>query len=94
MSSVTHPPARSTSEHSWLELLRAREMWAALAIAAMWIAVASSAAWGPDFVSTTGSGTNSTTIPSGIAVALFASIGTCAVAKYGLGRQSKAETDN
>jgi hypothetical protein len=39
-----------------------------------------------------GSGTNSTTIPSGIAVALFASIGTWAVAKYGLGRQ-KTEPD-
>ena len=94
MSSVSHPPAQSTSEHSWFELLHVREMWASVAIAAMWIAVACSAAWGPDFVSTTGSGTNSTTIPSGMAVALFASIGTWAVAKYGLGRQSKTETDS
>ena len=93
MSSVTHPPARSTTEHSLFELLHVREMWASLAIAAMWIAVAGSAAWGPDFASTTGSGTNSTTIPSGIAVALLALIGTWAVAKYGLGRPSKAETD-
>ena len=54
MSSVTHPPAPSTPEHSWFELLHVREMWASLAIAAMWIAVACSAAWGPDFVSTTG----------------------------------------
>ena len=46
-------------------------------------------AWGPDFVSTTGSGTNTTTIPSGIAVALFATVGTWAVAKYGLSDQSK-----
>jgi hypothetical protein len=94
MSSVSHPPAQSTSERSWFELLHVREVWASLAIAAMWIAVACSAAWGPDFVSTTGSGTNSTTIPSGIAVALFASIGTWAVAKYGLGRQKPAETES
>ena len=90
MSSLSHPPARSTREHSWFELLRVREMWASLAIAAMWIAVTCSAVWGPDFVSTTGSGTNTTTIPSGIAVALFASIGTWAVAKYGLGSQRKS----
>ena len=93
MSTVSHPPARSTSEHSWFELLHVREMWASLAIAAMWIAVACSAAWGPDFVSTTGSGTNSTTIPSGIAVALFASIGTWAVAKYGSVVRGRAATD-
>ena len=90
MSSLSHPPARSTREHSWFELLRVREMWASLAIAAMWIAVTCSAVWGPDFVSTTGGGTDTTTIPSGIAVALFASIGTWAVAKYGLGSQRKS----
>ena len=89
MSSVSHPPARSTPERSWFEVLHVREMWASLAIAAMWIAVACSAAWGPDFVSTNGGGTNNTTIPSGIAVALFASIGTWAVAKYGLGQPRK-----
>ena len=89
MSSVSHQPARSTPEHRWFELLHVREMWASLAIAAMWIAVACSAAWGPDFVSTTGGGTNRTTIPSGIAVALFASIGTWAVAKHGLGHRTK-----
>ena len=89
MSSLSHRPAESTLEHSWFELLHVREIWASLAIAAMWIAVACSAAWGPDFVSSTGSGTNTTTIPSGIAVALFASIGTWAVAKHGLGPRSK-----
>ena len=94
MSSVSHPPAQSTSEHGWFEFLHVREIWASLAIATMWIAVACSAAWGPDFVSTSGGGTNSTTIPSGIAVALFASIGTWAVAKYGLGPKSKAVTDS
>ena len=59
-------------------------MWASVAIVAMWVAVAVSTAWGADFVST-GSGGNSTTIPAGIAVAVFASIGTWAVAKHGFG---------
>jgi hypothetical protein len=60
-------------------------MWASLAITAMWAVVAISAVWGPDFVSTT-PGSTSTTIPSGIAVAVFAAIGTWVVAKYGFGR--------
>ena len=90
MSSLSNPPAQSTPEHTWFELLHVREMWASLAIAAMWIAVTCSAVWGPDFVSTTGGGTNTTTIPSGIAVALFASIGTWAAAKYGLGQPRKS----
>ena len=64
---------------------RGEEMWASLAIAAMWVAVAVCAVWGPAFVSTSGAGTNSTTIPSGIAVALFASIGSWAVAKHAFG---------
>jgi hypothetical protein len=64
-------------------------MWASLAITAMWIAVACTAAWGPDFVTTAGSGTNTTTIPSGIAVALLATFGTWAVAKYGLSDRNK-----
>jgi len=61
-------------------------MWASLAITAMWVVVAISAVWGPDFVSTSGSGATTTTIPSGIAVAVFATIGTWIVAKYGFRR--------
>jgi hypothetical protein len=51
----------------------------------MWLAVAVTAVWAPDFVSTSGS-PSSTTIPSEIGVALFASAGTWAVAKYGFGQ--------
>lgn len=88
MSSMSHPPAQLAPEsrHWYVQVLVA-EMWASLAITAMWVAVAVSAIWGPDFVSTSGSGTNSTTIPSAVAVAVFASIGTWAVAKYGFGHK-------
>ena len=85
MSTISHPPAGATSEPGWFTLLRVKEVWASLAITVMWIAVAVSAVWGPDFVGSSNDG-NHTTIPSGIFVALFASIGTWAVAKYALGR--------
>ena len=84
MSTISHPPTGLVPERGWTVLLRAREMWASLAIFAMWAAVAISAVWGPDFVSTSGTGGSSTTIPSGIIVAMFATIGTWFVAKYGL----------
>lgn len=90
MSTVSHPPAGvAPQRRPWLAQLLVSEMWASLAIIAMWIVVAVSAIWGPEFVSTSGAGTNSTTIPSGIAVAVFASIGTWAVAKHGFGRHDK-----
>jgi hypothetical protein len=91
MSSISHPPATAAREQRWSSVLFVREMWASLAIVAMWIAVAVSATWGKDFVSADGSGTH-TTISAGIAVAVFASIGTWAVAKYGFGpRRSTGE---
>ena len=86
MSTISHPPARAVQERGWPSLFVIREMWASLTVTTMWIAVAISAVWGPDFVSSNGSGTNSTTIPSAIAVAMFAAIGTWAFAKYAFGR--------
>ena len=85
MTSITHED-RNATEEGWSARILVKEMWASIAIAAMWVAVAVSAVWGTDFVSTSGSGTNSTTIPTGIAVAMFATIGTWAVAKHAFGR--------
>jgi hypothetical protein len=87
MSTLSHGSAdRVSGARKWSDLI-VRETWASLAITAMWTVVAISAVWGPDFVSTSGSGTTSTTIPSGIAVAVFATIGTWVVARYGFGRR-------
>ena len=89
--STMHPPtAPLPDRRSWLDQLRIAEMWASLAIFAMWIAVSVASVWGPDFVSTS-SGGNSTTIPSGIAVAMFATLGSWAVAKhaFGHGRENR-----
>jgi hypothetical protein len=91
MSTVSHPSGVAPEQRSWSDRLLVREMWASLAITAMWIVVAVTAVWGPDFVSTSSAGTNSTTIPSGIAIAVFAMIGTWFVAKYGLRRRDEDE---
>jgi hypothetical protein len=51
----------------------------------MWLAVLFAAVFGPDIV-TTDAGGGSSRVPSAVAVALFAAIGTWMVAKYGFGR--------
>jgi multisubunit Na+/H+ antiporter MnhF subunit len=90
MSTISHPPSEALREtRHWSELLVV-ELWAALAIVAMWVAVAVTAVWGTDFVSQSAGG-NSTRIPSAIAVALLASIGTWAVAKYGFAQRQRHE---
>ncbi len=89
MSSISHPPTGVVPERRpWSAQLLVAEMWASLAITVMWIAVAVSAVWGPDFVSSTPGG-SSTTIPSGIGVALFACIGSWAVARRGFARRDR-----
>ena len=94
MSTISHPPTEVSSDmRHWTERVLVTETWASLAIFAMWMAVAIAMVWGPDFVSSNGSGTNSTTIPAGIAIAMFATIGTWFVAKYGLGRHRANRTD-
>jgi hypothetical protein len=81
MSTISHPPTGAAQEHGWASLLRLRDVWASLAIFAMWIAVAVASVWGPNAVFQSNDG-NGSTIPTGLFVALFAAIGTWAVAKY------------
>lgn len=73
-----------------IDQLRKRELWVSLAITAMWVAVSIAAIWGPDMVFTSadvaGNG-SSTTIPSGVVVAVFAFFGSWILARYGLGRR-------
>jgi hypothetical protein len=85
MSTLSHPPTGTVPEHGWTVLLHARDMWASIAIFAMWVAVAVASVWGPDAVFQSNDG-NGSTIPIGALVAVFASIGTWAVAKYAFRR--------
>ncbi len=63
-----------------------REAGLLTCIVAMWLAVLSDGVFGGDMTFTS-SPTNVITIPSAVAVALFAVIGTSAVAKRGFGRK-------
>jgi hypothetical protein len=86
MSAVSQP-SRTLSQPRRLQAdLLLRNMWAGLAIVVMWLAVLFNALFGPDIVSTSGGGTNTTTIPSAVAVALFAWLATKAVARHGFSR--------
>jgi hypothetical protein len=81
MSTISQPPSGTVSERGWTVLLRARDMWASLAIFAMWIAVAVASVWGPNAVFQSNDG-NGSSIPTGVFVALFAFIATWAIAKH------------
>ena len=88
MTTLSHEPAEVVqTPRGWSARLLVREMWASVAIVAMWIAVVATAAWGGDFVAYSSGGSDQATIPSVIAVALFASLATWAAAKYGFGNR-------
>ena len=85
MSVIPHEPLVE-SRFAWLQIT---EMWASLAITVIWLAVLFDAIFGPNIISTTPGGTSSS-VPSAVAVALFATIATWAVAKYGLRQRKQA----
>ena len=88
MTTIPHEPARVVQERpSWSELL-VPELWAALAIVVIWLSVLFAAIDGPNIVSHSAGGDH-TTLPSAVALSLFAFIATWVVAHYGFGRQRK-----
>ena len=86
MATVFHEPAAS-SWPTWRGVLGLSAMWASLSIAVVWLSVLVTAIYGPDIVSTTAAGTNSSTVPSAVPVALFAFLATWVIAKYGYERR-------
>ena len=89
MTTFPHEPARVVQEQPrWSLQLLVPEMWASLAIIVMWLAVLFDAVWGPDIV-TRGAGGDSSIVPSAVALALFAFLGTWVVARYGFRRERK-----
>jgi hypothetical protein len=84
MTSISHErPVRP-----WSLRLLVPEMWASLAIIVMWLAVLFDAIFGPDIVNRSAGGDFSS-VPSAVAVALFAFLATWVVAWFGFRRNPK-----
>jgi hypothetical protein len=91
MTSVSHEPSGVVQRHRGESLqLPVPEMWASLAIIVMWLSVLFDAIFGPDIVNSTAGGDHST-VPSAVALALFAFLATWVVAKYGFRRERKSD---
>jgi hypothetical protein len=86
MSTISHEGSKPQRANE----LIVRDTWAGLAISFMWLAVLFAAVFGPDIL-TTDAGGGSSRVPSAVAVALFAAIGTWMVAKYGFGRGTPSD---
>ena len=88
MTSMSHEAA-TPSWPTWRVVLGLKEMWASLAIAVVWLSVLFTAVWGPNIVSSEGAGTNTSTVPSAIVVAVAAFFATWVIAKYAYGRRGE-----
>jgi hypothetical protein len=94
MTSVADRPVAARPTDSWSVRLLTPAFWGAVAIVVMWLAVLFTSIYGGDFVSVNASATNSTTIPSGIFVALFACLATVAVARRAFRWDTDASSTN
>lgn len=91
MTSFAQRPDAAKSHSLRSTLVATPEFWGAVAIAFMWLAVLFASIYGGDLVSVNGDGTQSTTtIPSGIFVAFFASLASIAVARRAFRRDSSS----
>jgi 4-amino-4-deoxy-L-arabinose transferase-like glycosyltransferase len=89
MDVMTHEPqTEETKRRGVADRLLVPEFWAAVTIVTMWLAVLFVGIFGGDMVFHDVSGSGSM-IPSAVAVALFAAIGTSAVAKRVFGRRTR-----
>jgi hypothetical protein len=89
MTSVRHEqPAGFLERHVWPLNAVAPEAWAGLAIIVIWLAVLFDAVFGPDIVNSSAGG-DSSSVPSAVAIAIFAFFATWVVARYGFHRDRK-----
>jgi hypothetical protein len=88
MATMSSEPA-APSWPTWRVVLSLTEMWASLAIAVVWLSVLFTAIYGPNIVTSEGAGTNSSTIPSAVVVALFAFLATWVIARNAYRRSAE-----
>jgi hypothetical protein len=82
MTATMHEPSTAgPARESIAGRLLVPAFWGAVSIVAMWLAVLFDGIYGGDMIFANNTGGGPTTIPSAVAVAVFAFIGTIAVAK-------------
>jgi hypothetical protein len=84
MTTLAEPTIQKPDRRDIASRLLVPEFWASLTIITMWLAVLFDGVFGGDMVFT--NPPKITTIPSAVIVAIFAAIGTSAVAKRAFGR--------
>lgn len=67
------------------------EVWPSLTIGVVWLTVLFDALFGPDIETSDAAGTNTASVPSAVAVALFAFLTSWVVARYGFRRSRDPE---
>jgi hypothetical protein len=89
MASVPHDPTPvGHGFREWPRLI-VRETWASLAISVIWLTVLVDAIYGPNIVSSSAGGDQST-IPSAVIVSIFAFFATWVVARNGLRERDRS----
>ena len=88
MTSAAHEPmkplaAPASTRRSW-----DAGVWPSLAIGMIWLVVGLDALFGPDIVTSNAAGTNTSSTPSAVVLALFAFLTSWVVARYAF-KQSK-----
>ncbi|MGN6799449.1 MAG: hypothetical protein ACTHKS_15015 [Gaiellaceae bacterium] len=88
MSSAAHEPMTSFSAPAASER-RPREpgLWPSISIGVIWLVVGLDALFGPDIVTSNGSGTNTSSTPSAVVLSLFAFLTSWVVARYAFRQQ-------
>ena len=88
MTTTTHEPSTAGPTREGIaDRLLVPAFWGAVSIIAMWLAVLFDGIYGSDMVFNGNTGGGPTIIPSAVAVALFAFIGTVSVAKRAFTRR-------
>jgi len=86
MTTLSHEPSPALERPNLSLRPVLGEVAASLAIGVMWLAVLLDAVFGPNILTSNGAGTNTSSVPSAVPIALFAFLATWVLARYAFRR--------